>query len=146
TVAFPVWSPDGARIAYVCCTAGDASVWVMDANGANPIRLTTVPSGEPAWSPDGVQLAYANYADGTIWTVTPDGSGGRSTGQQGGGPAWSPDGTRLAFFSRRDFPALDQRNEIYVSDADGSHAARLTDNRKEDVLPVWSPDGTRLAW
>lgn len=146
TVAFPVWSPDGARIAYVCCTGGDATVWVMDANGLNQVQLTTAPSGEPAWSPDATRLAFANYSDETVWTANADGSDARSTGQQGGGPAWSPDGTRMVFFSRRDFPALDQHNEIYAANADGADAVRLTNNQVEDVLPNWSPDGTRLVW
>ncbi|HET6819914.1 MAG TPA: hypothetical protein VFH98_05090 [Candidatus Limnocylindria bacterium] len=146
TVAFPYWSPDGSQIAYVCCTGGDTAVWVMDANGEHPIRVSDPPSGEPAWAPDGTRIAYANYEDGTIWTVAADGSDARSTGQQGGGPAWSPDGARLVFFSRRDFPERDQRNEIYVANADGSGAVRLTENLVEDVLPSWSPDGTRLAW
>jgi tol-pal system beta propeller repeat protein TolB len=146
TVAFPYWSPDGTRVAYLCCTGGEASVWVMDADGSNPLQLTEAPSGEPAWSPDGTQLAYVSYQDESIWVVSADGSGRQSLEQQGGGPAWSPDGQRIAFFSRRDFPGQDQRNELYLAEADGTGVVRLTNDEVEDILPVWSPDGSRLAW
>lgn len=33
----PVWSPDGTRIAYV----SGGRIWIMNADGANPVRLTT---------------------------------------------------------------------------------------------------------
>jgi TolB protein len=146
TVAFPYWSPDGSKIAYLCCARGETSIWVMDADGTEAHKVADAPAGEPAWSPDGERLAYASYADESIWTVDSDGTDATPTGQQGGGPEWSPDGMRLVFFSRRDFPNQDQRNEIYVANADGSDARRLTDDAVEDVLPVWSPDGMRIAW
>jgi hypothetical protein len=64
-------------------------------------------------------------------------------------PTWSPDGSRIAFKSHRDF-----NDEIYVMDADGGNAARLTNNAPpgntlpEDWLPDWqggSPDTTPPA-
>jgi Tol biopolymer transport system component len=68
------WSPDGGRIAFVVA-AGDPSadkpedwneeVYVMDADGSNPHRLTTTPGNDhwpPSWSPDGRRLVYS--ADG----------------------------------------------------------------------------------
>jgi hypothetical protein len=56
-------------------------------------------------------------------------------------PAWSPDGTKIAFKSYRDF-----NDEIYVMNADGSGATRLTNNgapgstlSSEDWFPSWQP-------
>jgi Tol biopolymer transport system component len=58
------------------------------------------------------------------------------------GPAWSPDGTKIAFSSNRD-----GNWEIYVMNADGSGATRLTINRSaDDGSPTWSPDGTKIAF
>src|SRR5216117_1854859 len=71
-----------------------------------------------------------------------DGSDPRNLTNNPGGddtPAWSPDGTRIAFTSARD-----GNWEIYVMNADGSNATRLTDNGAQ--MPAWSPDGTRIAF
>ena len=56
-------------------------------------------------------------------------------------PAWAPDGERLAFSTNRD-----GNREIYVIDADGSNAVRLTNHLNEDFGPSWSPDGQRIAF
>lgn len=67
-----------------------------------------------------------------------DGSGGR----------WSPDGRRVAFVSDRDengrclfHDCVGHAGEIYVANADGSAARRLTDNSENDGAPTWSGDG-----
>jgi len=49
-------------------------------------------------------------------------------------PAWSPDGQRLAFVTRGD---------LWVADADGTHADALV---KDADQPAWSPNGRRLAF
>jgi TolB protein len=56
-------------------------------------------------------------------------------------PAWSPDGRRIAFVSTRD-----RDPEIYVMDADGSNARRLTAVPGRDAHPYWSPDGSKIVF
>jgi Tol biopolymer transport system component/DNA-binding beta-propeller fold protein YncE len=56
-------------------------------------------------------------------------------------PAWSPDGRRIVFVSTRDGDP-----EIYVMDADGSNARRLTRTPGRDAHPSWSPDQRRIAF
>ena len=71
----PDWSPDGRHIAYTVAPPAYAvsradeyrarSVYVMNADGTNPTRLTTTDDGLahwPAWSPDGSQIAFSGYA------------------------------------------------------------------------------------
>src|SRR5216117_1720966 len=48
---------------------------------------------------------------------------------------------QIAFTSNRD-----GQNEIYVMNADGSGATRLTNNPAADGGPIWSPDGTKIAF
>ena len=48
---------------------------------------------------------------------------------------------RIAFHSHRD-----GNREIYVMNADGARATRLTDNSAEDGFPAWSPDGNRITF
>jgi len=54
----------------------------------------------------------------------------------------------IVFVSTRDNPAgtLADASEIYLMDADGTNARRLTDNHDGDSLPAISPDGTRIVF
>ncbi len=55
----------------------------------------------------------------------------------------SPDGRRYAV-SRLDSES--GYGDIWVSDATGGNATRLTFDPGNDSFPVWSPDGDHLAW
>ena len=39
------WSPDGTRIAFIADRAGDRRIFVMNADGTNPINITNHPAG-----------------------------------------------------------------------------------------------------
>ena len=56
-------------------------------------------------------------------------------------PAFSPDGSRIAFTSTRD-----GQPEVYVMDADGTNAARLTNSPGLDGDPSFSPDGLSVVF
>jgi len=56
-------------------------------------------------------------------------------------PAFSPDGSRIAFASQRD-----GNPEIYVMNADGRGAARITNDPQGDGRPVFSADGQSLVF
>ena len=146
TIAFPYWSPDGSKIAYLCCTGHDSRLWVMNADGSEPRRLSAGSASSPVWSPDGSRIAYDDHDAGEIWSIAGDGSGAERLALASGGARWSPDGASIVFFSWRDFPDQEQRNELYVMAADGSNQVRLTDNDADDIEPTWSPDGTQIAF
>ena len=70
------------------------------------------------------------------------------------GSAWAPIASQsnlrpaIVFVSTRDNPAgtLASASEIYLMDADGTNARRLTDNNDGDGLPAISPDGSRIVF
>jgi len=81
----PVWSPDGSRVAFTRRQHDHWEVYVADADGRNPSRLTDTPvradgelgnSAAPAWSPDGQYLAFLTDRSGRweIWIMGADGS------------------------------------------------------------------------
>jgi Tol biopolymer transport system component len=55
----------------------------------------------------------------------------------------SPDGRRLAVAR---YVVASGNSDIWVADADGRSATRLTFDPGNDIFPVWSPDGRRLVW
>ncbi|MCP4968101.1 MAG: hypothetical protein GY926_23055 [bacterium] len=75
----PAWSPDGTKIVFVSWEAGIDDVSVMNADGTQPVNLTSGGMGEayaPAWSPDGTKIAYVSTHDGDadVWMMNPDGT------------------------------------------------------------------------
>ena len=79
----PGWSPRGDQIAFVSTEAGNDEIYVMNADGANPLRLTFNSwewDKHPTWSPDGSQIIfYSNRETGRrqLWVMNADGSGQR---------------------------------------------------------------------
>jgi uncharacterized protein YjdB len=55
--------------------------------------------------------------------------------------AFSPDGSRIAFVSTRD-----GNPEIYLMDADGTNAVRITNDPQADARPVFTADGAGLLF
>jgi TolB protein len=56
-------------------------------------------------------------------------------------PQWSPDGTKIAFASTR---GGGRNLDIFVMQADGRGAIRLTDHAAPDQDPAWTADGRSL--
>ena len=56
-------------------------------------------------------------------------------------PRWSPDGKRIAFGSTR---GQKGNIDIFVMDADGSNAIRMTNHAAPEQGPVWAADGQSL--
>ncbi|MFV1959406.1 MAG: peptidase, partial [Planctomycetota bacterium] len=61
-ITFPVFSPDGRRIAFTGQDDGPAEIYVMDADGAEPRRLTWLGSltQTVGWKPDGKTVLFAS--------------------------------------------------------------------------------------
>ena len=65
---YPVYSPNGERIAFASIRSGDWQIWVCDKDGSKPIQLTNVKGGEAwptSWQPaDGRQIGFISNSDG----------------------------------------------------------------------------------
>ncbi|MGZ8567312.1 MAG: DPP IV N-terminal domain-containing protein [Actinomycetota bacterium] len=149
----PAWSPDGTKIAFHRdVSAGNSEIFVMNADGTDPTRLTEDPAFDlgPSWSPDGSRIAFQSNRNGNpdIWVMGSDGSSPTALVATPGYeafPVWSPDGSRIAFgASRSSAGAIGQG--LYVANADGSGVVQLTEDTGFDPSPTWSPNGTRIAF
>jgi hypothetical protein len=148
----PAPSPDGSRIAYVTDRDGNTEIYVMNADGSNPRRLTntTAAEGSPAWTPDGTRIVYAsNAVEGTtgtfhIWMMNADGSSPRQLTQGTHSdfqPAVSPDGGTVAFTTDRD----GNNYNVYLMGIDGSNQRQFTRALSPETNPLWLADG-QLAY
>ena len=149
--ARPAWSPDGTRIAFQSNRDGNDEIYVMNADGSNPVRLTSDghSNGVPDWSPDG-RIVFASDRDGNfeIWVMNADGTGLTQLTHTEGcvrnlDPAWSPDGSLIAFNSDRDFPTDDCNQlergiqQVWVMRADGRQQVALTTLPGESGSAAW---------
>ena len=143
----PVWSPDGTKIAFVSRRNGGFDhIYLMDADGKNPIRLTdTVKDDYPAWSPDGKKIAFSSSTDGKkivhIAVMDADGNNRVKLEHHAMQPSWSPDGKEIAYVS-----LTDGVEEIYVIGANKRGRRRLTHDLRVKGRPSWSPDGGRIVY
>ncbi|MGH7471051.1 MAG: hypothetical protein ACRENP_24135 [Longimicrobiales bacterium] len=143
----PSWSADGTRIAFFSERDGNSELYIMDADGNNPTRLTRMPSSEgyPQLSPDGRSIAFdSDRADGfDIYIMDVDGTNVRRLTQHPArdvAASWSPDGQHLVFMSDRAGTGFD----VYSIKRDGTGETRLTQTNAS-WFPVFSPDGRKLA-
>lgn len=172
---FPVWSPTGQRIAFVCYYWRRPD-WSL--SNLNPFTWKLEPYHGPYTGREGAKLAEICTMDATgsnrirltynneVWDTN---------------PIWSPDEHRIAFESGYNgggvyvvngdggdlvkltnkgeklgwspdgqyiiFVAWDDTDpEIYIVDTDGGHPIKLTDNKARDSDPVWSPSGWYIAF
>jgi hypothetical protein len=152
----PAWSPDGARIAYVC---DDYQLYphpcLVSPDGGTPTSLPKAPGfteGEFGWSPDGTDLVYQS---GTAVVRVPVTAPEQSAIVFNGAPryAYNPDWSaargQIAFAGDWREPVTAERgsSELYVVNPDGSGFTRLP--RTGDAIewsPRWTPDGNRIVF
>jgi TolB protein len=120
---------------------------LFDVDGKNPRVLLSERSIllAPAWRPNGKELLVTSYRAGRpeLWSYrladkafrrfapVPNAMGG----------VFSPDGARVAFTVSEGGNA-----DVWVANADGSGARRLTREASLDLSPAWAPDGKRLTF
>ncbi len=152
---------DQGRIAYMAIPGLNEDIFVMNADGTSPIRLTVNDQFDswPSWSPDGSRVAYVHEtvdsaAGNTmeIYVMNADGSNPTRLTVNNAidyMPSWSPDGSRIAFISNRAYEAAgydySSPCDIYVMKADGTKPTRLTTHGVDSRI-AWSPDGSRIAY
>lgn len=134
---------DGIANSKIAYTTGK-DIMIMDYDGFGQRALVRDGSYAilPSLSPDGSRIAYISYKTGQPTIQVHSAKDGLPFGFASfprgtiSSPQYSSDGGRIAFASSKDSDTM----EIYVANADGNRARRLTDNRGIiDTSPRWNP-------
>jgi dipeptidyl aminopeptidase/acylaminoacyl peptidase len=167
---FPIWSPDGQRVAFQSDREGDLAIWSQRIDGTAVERLTKPEAGEAhvpeSWSPpDGAFIAFAVVKEDTRPThdlrvlsltdkkTAPFGDV-RSFGEPIGA-VFSPDGRWIAYHSRTrsgvDGATTATQNDsrdvgVFVQPFPASGLKYQAPKLSIDFQPVWSPSGDELFY
>ena len=94
------------KIAYECYTNGNWEIFVMNADGSDPVNLTDTPKQHehyPQISPDGKHLAFSvDEGEGretvrSLWVMDVDGKNRRKLVDSAREPFWAPDSRTIGF-------------------------------------------------
>jgi len=149
---YPVWSPDGSRIAFASNRKGQFNLYLKDSAGAGTEELLFESEAEKRptdWSPDGrfIVFGLSDPKGSTRWDiwVLPL-FGDRKpfpflqTQFDEGGAVFSPDGRWLAYQSNES-----GRGEVYVAPFPGPGGKWQISNGG-GRLPTWRHDGKGLFY
>jgi len=169
------WSPDSKWIAYCSIRESDLmtrGIYLIPSDGGDEQLISPRGcwSGSPHFSPDGKTLAYLSDHDNWfhIYLFDLSGLGSHAQPSDGvgavtatkqitrgkfeiggpyfynvdphGGPAYSPDGKQIAFIQHRE-----GNFDIWVSDAMGNAARRVSTQDGHHRIIGWLPDSQRLV-
>jgi len=152
TNSAPAWSPDGSQLMFSSSMQGTPDLYVTDANGGKPKRLTFSGNGgvtSPAWNPKtGQSVVYVSDRGGIpkLYMMNADGTNTTSLDLPDKGylidPAWSPNGQLLAFSWRRP----EGNYDIYIMEPGSQQIIELTRDEARNERPCWAPDGRHLVF
>ena len=148
----PTWSPDGSQVMFSSSMQGNPALYVTDASGNRPKRITFASNGadtSPAWNPKtGQSVIFVSDRGGVpqLYLMNADGTNTQKLDLPDMGyvidPAWSPNGQLMAFSWRRPSGNYD----IYVMDVASRRILELTRDSGRNERPSWAPDGRHIVF
>ena len=136
-----IFSSQG-KIAFTSNRDGEAGIYIMDADGGNPFRLTE--GTNPSWLPDGQSISFL-YED-SFWVTDLNGATRQNLTKGridhiSSPAAWSPDGNQIAYWG-----GLGGVSGVHTMDADGRGSRLILEGflLHDDTLS-WSIDGNRIV-
>jgi dipeptidyl aminopeptidase/acylaminoacyl peptidase len=144
-------SPDGKRRVYAATNNGEGEIWVSDADGSHPKRLTDPQAvdSQPFWTSDSKRIVFASNRSGLrqIWIMEADGSNAAKLTDHPGGasqPQVSPGGDLIAYLEEHESREKLPPSSLRIMDLAGRNSKVLLE--KAQILQhAWDPKGKRIA-
>ncbi len=142
------------RIAFETFRDGNWEIYIMNADGTNPVNLTHTPNVQefyPKASPDGSKICFcADEGEGdnksrNLYMMNIDGSGRTKICDNAREPCWNADSTQIAYL-KGEFPKYDAMDfvtkGIFIYDLkSGEHREHVNKSIHHLYCLNWTPDG-----
>ena len=146
----PVWSPDGAQLAWLSDASGEYQLMIGDPLGVKAARAIALPNSAfysgLAWSPDGSQIVLQD-SHKSLWTVAvTSGTATKIDTDNYPDPfrqsdaTWSPDSKWLAY--SKNLPT--HLRAIFVYSVADKKVHQLSDGLADSITPAFDAGGKYL--
>ena len=149
--AGPIFSPDGAAVAFTGTFQKNTDVYVVPAVGGQPRRLTYYPGANVAvgWTPDGKSVLFhsnrysASLQDQLFTVPVTGGFQSELPLPDGYMGSYSPDGSRIAYAPGFRWEPFwkgykgGQHAQIWIARLSDSHTVRIPELDANETDPMW---------
>ena len=146
----PVWSPDGAQVAWLSDASGEYQLMIGEPTGVTPARVVSLPStsffSNTRWSPDGTQIMLEDNHN-NLWAIeVATGTPTKIDTDAYPDPirqfnaAWSPDSKWIAY--TKSLPS--HLRAVFVYSWADKKAHQITDGLADSISPTFDAGGKYL--
>jgi len=149
---YPSFDPHGKSIAFDASWAGPRRIWIVDAQGHNPLQVTAdsseaVSHVRPRWSPDGTNIVFqqierTNFSIRSVSLRSRQTTAVTSDLYTDINPAWSASGKFIYFSSDRSGSLDIWRVPVSSSGSRAGPPEQVTTGAGKDVHLATSPGGS----